>query len=731
MPNTKQAGKEGYASYANLPEQKKVRIQRVERENGKQEDALLKIHGNVLYNVDYRSYIDTPYAEHDVYYHTIQTYLDVTYKKNYPIRIYLTNRFSNSSFTRRFTDVNMQFNTNDFRNRLRQRIKEYRPVDMLADSLQFWQRSISLKKMEFSQMNSSVNSSAAIQKVIEQKERMAYPEVQEKKNEFPELPDPGFKKPNAPAFKKVPDYLGDWFGKHGQEQVEKPKQPAVDTGFIQSLEAKKRKMDSLQQEIMAMEKKYKDCRNRWEALQSRKNAKLDQAGSIEELDAEIKARNIPDTALPAGYKTLWAVKSFGIGRTMVDYSELSAKNVSIKGGQVEYNPGYYIAVAAGTVDYRFRDYVVENKATRGQYLALVRVGKGLKNGNNIILTWYTGKKQLYNSSSANASQPDYRLMGFTLEGNYRITPSTYLTAEVAKSSLPFYNRPEAAKSLLKTAVNFNEHSNEAYSIKVQSVIKAYGTRLSGFYKHYGASFQSFSLITTGVEQDAWMVKVDQPLMRNKLMLGASVKKNDYTNPTTDLTYQSNMVFKSVQATLRIPKWPVLFVGYYPSSQLTKLSDNEYIENMFYSLVASANHYYKAATINMSTTAMYTRFYNKMSDSAFIYSNSSTFLFNQALFFKQLIYQATATVSLSADYNLYTLHNNVQYNLLKWLTAEGGVKFNKQTNYNIGQTGVNAGAIIKVNKLGEFQFSYEKGFIPGLNRQLVSNNTGRFSYFKIF
>lgn len=734
FPYTRQVGKKGYTSFVMTNGEGSVSRNEKSQAAVKQA-SLLSIHGNVLYNVDYRSYIDTPYAEHDVYYHTVQTYLDITYKNSYPMRVYLTNRFSNSAFSRKFTDVNMQFNTSDFRNRIRQRLKEFSPVDMPGfDSLQLLQKTLAFKKAELSRLNNNINSAATIQKIVELRERAVYPALPAvSKPTMPELPAMGLGKPNIPDRKAVPDYLTDWFKKHRGDNTaaDAPEKPGYDSSFLLELEIKRRKADSLRLEIADMEKKYKEVRSHWEAFQSRRNGRLNQAVTLDELEAERIARHVPDSALPAGYKTLWAVKSFGIGRTLVDYSELSAKNVSVKGVQIEYNPSYYVAVAAGTIDYRFRDYVLPNNTGASQYLAMVRVGRGLKNSNNIILTWYTGKKQLYNSNTTNAGQPDYRLMGFTLEGNYKITPSTYATLEIAKSSLPFYNRQGASSKLLSSAVSFNDHSNEAYSLKLQSLVKATGTRLSGFYKHYGANFQSFSLITTGVEQDAWMLKADQPLWKNRLLVGASVKKNDYTNPAANVSYQSNIVFKSVQATLRIPKWPVLFAGYYPSSQLTKLSDNAYTENMFYSLVASLNHYYKAGAVNMGSTAMYTRFYNKQSDSVFIYSNSTTLLFNQAVFFHKLTYQAMASVAMSADYNLYTLGHNVQYNLLNWLTLEAGIKYNKQTNYNIEQFGCNGGSIIKVKKLGEFQFVYEKGFIPGVNRQLVANNTGRFSYFRIF
>src|SRR5689334_19515779 len=46
---------------------------------------LLKVTGNILYDVNYRSRIDTPYAENDVYQHTLQTRLDLLYKEQYPL----------------------------------------------------------------------------------------------------------------------------------------------------------------------------------------------------------------------------------------------------------------------------------------------------------------------------------------------------------------------------------------------------------------------------------------------------------------------------------------------------------------------------------------------------------------------------------------------------------------------------------------------------------------------
>jgi len=69
-----------------------------------------------------------------------------------------------------------------------------------------------------------------------------------------------------------------------------------------------------------------------------------------------------------------------------------------------------------------------------------------------------------------------------------------------------------------------------------------------------------------------------PFFKKKLDVTASVRKNDFTNPYIDQVFYTNTVFQSIQASLRIKKLPVLSLGYYPSSQLIKLGDEQYLEN---------------------------------------------------------------------------------------------------------------------------------------------------------
>jgi hypothetical protein len=52
-------------------------------------------------------------------------------------------------------------------------------------------------------------------------------------------------------------------------------------------------------------------------------------------------------------------------------------------------------------------------------------------------------------------------------------------------------------------------------------------------------------------------------------------------------------------------------------------------------------------------------------------------------------------------------------------------------YAIKQWGYSATAGIKVRQLGEVRLIWDKGFIPGSNKELVPYNLGRITYTKTF
>jgi hypothetical protein len=378
---------------------------------------------------------------------------------------------------------------------------------------------------------------------------------------------------------------------------------------------------------------------------------------------------------------------------------------------------------------------VKSPRQAGQYLTVLRYGRGFKDGNNMILTWFTGRRQLYNAGtvdSQNIQAPSAALMGLTIEGNYKLTEHILLTAEVAKSSYPSYAGDSSGKNgLASQMLQMNKQHNTAWALKANVFFPKTQTTLKGTFKRLGANFQSFSTFTDGSAQTAWSAGIQQLFFKRQLTLALSANTNDFSNPFIGSQYKSTTVFKSVQATLRKPKWPVISLGYFPSSQITKLGDDQFRENLFYTLTGNITHSYTYHQLLMNTAVVYTQFYNRSSDSGFVYFNTRNLLIGQSVFFQQLTLQANASGAFNQDYRLYTLEGKGLYNLNKYLMVGAGIKYNHQTAFNIDLFGYSAEATLQIPKFGQVQLSADKGFMPGMNKQLVPNNTGRATYFKTF
>jgi hypothetical protein len=723
--------------YALYPQKNVLSQKTVENLVLKKRIPLLQVKGNILYDVNYRSRIDTPYAQNNLYQHTLQTRLDFLYKQQYPFKVYVTTRFGNSNLFRRYTDLNFQYNPSDFtrllKNKLAAAVENYMSSSM--EELEALKRQIELKRAKIASLNDFMQKPDLSQKLVEEREKTLFgsginPTV-------PQLPmslaDIGSKITWPGKFK---------FSKASQANAKAEKTTHKADSVVQqyysfkdSVLDKKRQLDTLDMELEQAEKMYRKLKTAQQLKTEEWRKEINGATDVNFLVKKLHQLNMPDTLLPKGYKTLSALKSFNIGRSMVNYSELSVKDINITGVQVEFNPHYYYAFAAGRVDYRFRDYLVTNRTPSHQYVGLVRFGKGVRNGNHLIFTYYSGKRQFFNSAVAvqgNIVIPEYKLAGITIEGFYKINRNISLVAEVAKSTMPYYSLDSIQRKKWSSAVTrFNDHSNEAYSAKLNAYFPKTLTRVTGNLRYTGANFQSFSTFTTGTAQTRWMVRLEQLLFKKQLSMVSAVQQNDYSNPFVTTAYKSSSVLASLQASLRIKKWPVFSVGYYPSYQLTKTGDNSFAESRYYTLLANSGYFYRIHGTQLSTYIVYSRFYNQSADSGFVYFNSKNFLISQNVFMKKMSMLVNASLSTGIGYNRYTLENNEQFTINRLLTAGGGIKMVKHSLATHVQWGYAGNITLKVPKLGDFQLMMDKGFIPGSNQQLVENKTGRLTYYKTF
>lgn len=126
-----------------------------------------------------------------------------------------------------------------------------------------------------------------------------------------------------------------------------------------------------------------------------------------------------------------------------------------------------------------------------------------------------------------------------------------------------------------------------------------------------------------------------------------------------------------------------------------------------------------------------QFYNRQPDSGFIYFNTKNVQLNHSMYFKRFTLQCNLSGAANNYYNLYAIGGSIQYKVQNWLRLGGGIKYNRQDIMRNALVGGSVNVQVNIKQLGQFDMVYDKGFIPGVSRNLVPNETGRITYYKIF
>lgn len=704
----------------------------------KEEKApFLKVHGNILYNFSYRSYIDTPFAQNDLQQHLVQTSLNFLIKDKYPVRMVITNRSSNSPYFKNTTDVNLQFNRRQLLDNIKADLRKRAETLVHTDALSKAENIYKERQQYAQQLQAWINSPARMQELVEEKEKALRQKV-------PALPNPATNlsldqlnikglpsfnsKENKALLGKITNKVEDSLA-----QIAQKNKPAIkDSSLLEKFNKKKNELAKLQQEL----KKYNaDAKKLKKAVTDSINTikrEINSLNSTAGLYDFMKKHDISKNELTKAQRVLLSINQIGIGRSWVDYSELTVKNISLTGINIEANPlPFYVAFAAGKVNYRFRDFILkDSKTLPDQSLYLIRAGVGQKEKNNFILTFYNGKKAVLNYTASNDAASVQRVLGISAEGRFAINENNYIIAEVAKSSYAGAGAQLSQSELIGKAFNLKVRTNEAYSIKVFSQYPQTDTKVNGYYRKTGENFQSFNLSPINVKQDAWMLRATQNFWKKRLMIDASIRKNDFNSPIAAPSFSTKTIFKSLQASLRIPKYPFVSVGYYPSSQLSLTNNNLLVENQYNTLNAVLNHSYQFRKIGMNTNAMFTKFYNNSSDTGFIYYNASSWTINHSIFLSPFMLQSSASITDQKDLHLFTLEQLLSYQFKNIITLTGSLKWNR-LNKEETLIGGSAAMSVLIKRIGTLQFNYDKTFLPAYNRVLRPVDIGRMTFYREF
>jgi hypothetical protein len=712
----------------------------------------LRVHGNILYDFSYRSFLDTPLAQQDLMQHLVQTRLDFVVKEKYPVTMLVTYRNSNSPFFKNTFDVNVQMNQRQFAEKIKADIKA-KIVSVTNTNLAYLRNIESAfiaQKKQLEEKRQWLNSSARAEEIVAAKVEMIKNKFDKEnitnqivKNieplnqlntAFENIKGINFEKINftknlkydASFLSKIAEYKNNII----TDQAGTIRVIPIDTNIIQTIAKKQQEYDSLK--LMLKQKEAEIIKAKKSAKDSlqKKMAFINKLKTPADLKNYIKENKFADSLMTKGQKILLAVRQIGIGRSWIDYSDLTVKNISLAGVNIELNPNkFYVALAGGKVNYRFRDFIFKNNnSTQQQSLGLVRLGYGNKDQNNIIFTYYQGKKSLLSNIINGTQSPLQKVVGFAVETKLVVNENNYLVGEVAKSS--FSPNSNLSGSLASKALDFKVRTNEAYSIKLFSQNPKTFSRLTAYYRKMGENFQSFNLSPINVNQEAWMVRLNQSFFKNKLTLDGAIRKNDFESPYALQNFTTTNIFKSFQATLKVPKYPFVSIGYYPSSMLSLQNNNVLVESQYNTLNAVISHTYKYKSLGMNTNATITKFYNNSNDTGFIYFNATTYTMSQSVVFPKLTAQTTLGYTDQLNLKLYSLEQMINYNLNRNINVNGALKLNKIKNGSelIGGT---LGMNMLLGKLGSIQLTYDKSYIQNYQQVLQPVDMGRIIYMRTF
>ncbi|WEK37952.1 MAG: hypothetical protein P0Y53_10615 [Candidatus Pseudobacter hemicellulosilyticus] len=649
--------------------------------------------GYISYQFNYRSNIDTPYVEKDIVQHNVTANLLFTVADLVPVRATVWSRQSNSGIFRDITDVQVSFSGAEFRQKLRGALQDrmLKLASSVKDSIT--ENLYSLKRLELESIQLDLVNNFSAQSLNDANRILRVPET----SWDPHLPD-SMNRQRSDSLQKLAAALLDLYEKTmlRHQQV-------------------KRQVDSLKGKYEEGLAKVAAFRN----MLSAPGAAADLPGKWKTAAREY---GLQDLEIPARYRWLMGIRNASVGRSTLDYSDLTVKNISVNGINFEYNSWYYFAVTAGLVDYRFRDFAMHGADKKRQLLTMVRAGLGRLEKNYFIVSFYHGQKQLFAATGAGA----FPVTGISAEAKWQLNRTSWLTAELAQSIAPDY-RSDSPRH--KTRLALNDRTSQAVAFRLSSYWPSTQTRVEAFYKNTGANFQSFSSFQTNAALETWTIKAEQSLLGRKLRVTGALRKNEFTNPYLLQDYKSNTVFKSLTATFRMRKWPVVTVGFQPMSQLTAM-DDKVMENRFQTLTATLYHHYRIRELSTATTVMLNKFYNNSSDTGFVYYNATNLYWMQHFFFKPFTASIAVSHTRNGTYTLNVMDEGFQVTIGERGTAGGGVKINSMNNEEV-KTGGYLNANIRVWKQDMLYLSYERGYLPGFHGGLVRNEMATVQFVKSF
>lgn len=697
---------EGEACFVLVPLGKGQAYALKRKETGK----VTTIEGNLTYDYLYRSLVDTPFYTKDFQQHSLSGNIRATVNSTYPIDIRFNIRKTNQPFLQNLADFNLSINPQQIvRNLQQQIISRYK--NALVDSVM---NALSKQLAEYKDLLQTLDSIMTkrnkMQEWVELREALfeKYPNFSI--NEIDSLIDGVGKSKINSLFSYDTPELGDKLMSYRKGVMEQDRILSVKD----SIKTITRGIQEKQQELEQFTKGLPDV-----------NHPLGQ----KDFRDLLKANNSLRDSLPKSSKFLLSLKTFSIGRSILNYSELTAKDIAITGLNVEMNPSWYGAIAVGTLNWQFRPFGARNRRLPIQYAGIFRAGWGLTEKAAIIMTYFKGARNLVYSplSDSLPTAPPQRLEGLSAQLIYQVTPDHTLSVEFAKSSFPRFHERVPGEPKNSNWLSFQNEfkSNQAFSLVYEGQVKKTKTSITARYRQMGADFQCFTFFNVQAQRNAWQWDLNQKIGKYFFARGG-MQKNQANFPGIE-NLKTDVVLKKVQAGFSKPKWPSIFIGYMPSSQIM-LIDSMPFENNFQTLNAVATYAWRKGNAMLLSQATATRFFNNGNDTGFIYFNASDYGISQQMSIGKWQFQAGYHYIEQEKQKLQSVDGSITMSIKSGFTFSGSARMNAiQKGGNL--FGYGGGMQWQMGRFGSLSLQAERSFFPNLRNGLEPFETGRLTFMK--
>lgn len=511
---------------------------------------------------------------------------------------------------------------------------------------------------------------------------------------------------------------------HSLPRIEKEKVGKFVQGSLSKIDgtrfkAEQRKLDSLYSLYKRSDTAILQFDNRIRKALDSVSLLLADADGVEDLKKIKTSAGLSDSGKTAPIIRFLAKTSFRAGNFLLNQSELTVNGLLMKGASVRLGNSSFMNVSAGKYDFQFRHLFgyLDSMNERRPALFAVKFGKGEPTDLKAVNLYFAQK-------SSSFSQLMRTIAGVSVERTIRLSRMLKVHAEVAKSTEKPSIVGDKDRSVTHLFTRFDTKTI-AVNTSLEGMIKKTSTDFQIEYTYAGHLFESMNASSFYNPKSRLGARMNQPLFNRRVNLTSGIRYLEYASYGIATNVGNKSYFATASATIRLKSMPVIYVGYFPGSQLYLQEGKRLYQYVYYNLHASAHHNFNLFHVPVNGTASYNKLLNKFSDSAATGNQDSYNLFLTTWIKK---------FTLVANYSFYQMEKmrvsvfeaGTSYTSSRFSTG-GTVKYNV-SNAKM-ELGYSSHISLKTSKLGSISFFIEKSFLPDRSGRLIPIQSGRIQLIK--